>query len=136
MLKSIQIFFVSCFTICLTACGNNQAAPESISDSPTATGEALFRQNGCHACHAVVAGVDTPNVGPNLAGLGIQAAQHLANPAYTGQADSVEAYLQESILLPEIYLVEGFQPIMPNTYSAVLTDEQVEALVAYMVSLK
>ena len=116
----------------LTACGDNsQAALEA---TPATRGEALFLQGGCQACHAVQPGVEVPNIGPNLAGATALSAQRLADPAYTGPAETVTGYLRESILQPEVYVTPGFEPIMP-AYAAVISDEDLTEMVKYLESL-
>jgi cytochrome c oxidase subunit 2 len=45
-----------------------------------------------------------------------------------------DAYLRDSILLPQKQLVDGYLPIMP-TYSNLLDEEAVQRLVAYLRSL-
>jgi cytochrome c oxidase subunit 2 len=46
-----------------------------------------------------------------------------------------ENYLRESILNPQASIVAGYQPVMP-TYQGLLNDKQVDALIAYIKSLK
>ena len=46
-----------------------------------------------------------------------------------------ENYVRESILNPQTKVVLGFQPVMP-TYQGVITDRQIDALIAYLKSLK
>ena len=45
-----------------------------------------------------------------------------------------ENYLRESILQPAAKIVNGFKPIMP-TFQGQISDEQLNALVAYVKSL-
>jgi len=59
-----------------------------------------------------------------------------ADPDYTGNAATVEAYIRESILEPEAYTVEGYSPLMPKTYAASLDEEELAALVDYLLTLK
>ena len=132
MLKPTLFLLKICLMCGLTACaGNSQAALET---TPATRGEALFVQGGCQACHAFQPGVDVPNIGPNLAGAAALGAQGLADPAYTGQAETVTDYLRESILKPEVYVTPGFEPIMP-AYAAVISDEDLAELVKYLEAL-
>jgi mono/diheme cytochrome c family protein len=100
------------------------------------TGEALATSKGCVACH-----VAAP-VGPAWAatadqpGIGTRAAERLQDPAYTGEAETPEQYLLESIVNPHIYLVPPFTAVMPPTYGDTLTAQEVADLIAYMGSLK
>ena len=91
-------------------------------------GEQLVLMNGCNACHSMQEGV--VQVGPswyNLAG-------H-AETRVPGQ--SAEAYLYNSIIHPNDYLVEGFQPnLMPQIYEMTLSQEQLADIIAYMLTLR
>jgi hypothetical protein len=50
---------------------------------------------------------------------------------------SGEEYLRQAVTEPGAYVVEGFAAgIMPATYGSQLTAQQVDDLVAYMLSLK
>ena len=46
-----------------------------------------------------------------------------------------ENYIRESILDPRAKVVNGFDPVMP-TYQGILKDKQIDALIAYIKSLK
>ncbi|MNJ67271.1 hypothetical protein D3C77_634300 [compost metagenome] len=80
--------------------------------------------------------------GPTLAGLASRAEQTMASADYKGSADSVEAYIRESIVSPSTYLHPGDMysaggtSFMPNTYAQSLTDEQLDQLVAYLATFK
>ncbi|MEW5959892.1 MAG: cytochrome c [Chloroflexota bacterium] len=108
------------FSLLLAACGGGAA------DDPAAAGEKLFAevvigtQAGCITCHSLEP--DTVIVGPSMAGIG-------------SRAD--EAYIRESILDPNAVLVEGFPAdTMPPVWADELSDEQVDQLVAYLLTLK
>jgi cytochrome c oxidase subunit 2 len=90
-------------------------------------GQNLSVVKGCAACHAVD---DTPKVGPSWAGLyGSQV--ELGDSRFV-TAD--EAYLIESIKDSNAKIVSGFSKgSMPL---AVLTEDEVNALVAYIKSVK
>ena len=45
-----------------------------------------------------------------------------------------ENYVRESILNPTAKIVNGFKPVMP-TFQGIVSDEQLNALVAYVKSL-
>src|ERR1700756_3644434 len=90
------------------------------------TGEKLFSELGCVTCHRT----DTQGRGPNL--VGIFNKPVLLEDGRTVIAD--ENYVRESILVPTAKIVNGFKPIMP-TFQGQVTDEQLNALVAYVKSL-
>lgn len=114
----------------------------AVSDAPVAQGQALFRNNppGCASCHSTVEGVNL--AGPSLAGIATQAERVLAGGDYKGKATTAEEFIRESILEPSAYLVPGAmysaagRSFMPDNYSDMLTPEQVEQLVAYLLSLR
>ena len=114
----------------MTACGGGDTG----ADTSASTGDELFQQTtigtlaGCKTCHSLEPEVVI--IGPSLAGIGTLAASRV-----TGL--SAEDYLRQSILDPNAYLVEGYpKSVMPNTYQKQLSEEQVEALVDYMLGLK
>ena len=97
-------------------------------------GEALFNQqtigstSGCSLCHSTEP--DGVRVGPSLAGIANRAGERV-------EGQSSEEYLRTSILEPDAYVVEGFtKGVMYQQYQQVLTDQQVEDLLAYMLTLK
>jgi cytochrome c oxidase subunit II len=89
-------------------------------------GEAIFRARGCSGCHAEASKVHAPK----LRGLYGQAVQ-LAD-GRTVTAD--DAYLRDSMLLPNRDITAGFEPIMPS-YKGILTDGEIVSLTAYIRSL-
>ncbi|MCB0194311.1 MAG: c-type cytochrome [Anaerolineae bacterium] len=93
--------------------------------------EAVFAASGCVACHAVVEDAP-PGVGPNVHGVVGRAEEAIASADYTGEAETVEEYLRESILNPRIFIEPDYDPLMPTTYGDTLTDEQIDQLVTYM----
>lgn len=110
--------------------------------NPIAIGENLFRtvQPSCVACHSIQHGVQM--AGPSLAGVAEHAKAQMADPAYKGQAKDVESFLRESITKPSAFLVPGPQfsadgvSFMPDTYGKDLTPEQIDQIVAYLMSLR
>jgi len=92
----------------------------------SATGEKIFAELGCSTCHRA----DTQGRGPNLHGVFGKPVQ--LEDGRTITAD--ENYLRECILDPGAKRVKGFQPIMP-TFQGLVTEEQVNALVAYIKSI-
>jgi nitric oxide reductase subunit C len=118
------------------------AAPQAASDDPIAVGQALFGQAppGCFACHSTSPGVNL--VGPSLAGIAATAAERVKSPDYQGKATDAAGYLHESILEPNAFLVPGAtfsssgQSMMPPGFGQSLAPAQVDALVAYLMTLK
>ncbi|MCS6882813.1 MAG: cytochrome c [Oscillochloridaceae bacterium] len=82
----------------------------------------------CASCHHVEPGSGTL-VGPSLSGVAARAATR--DPNLTAAQ-----YLRVSITHPNNYIVEGFTAgAMPSAFKDALTPEQIEDLVAYMLSL-
>lgn len=119
--------------------GAGAAVAAAPSDDP---GRKTFQEAGCAACHSLDAGVEL--VGPSLAGVATRAEERLRDPDYGGEAQSVEAYLRESIVDPSAYISppkprhatpEGFS-YMPSVYSATLSPQAADELVAYLLTLR
>ena len=90
------------------------------------TGQGLFMSLGCATCHRF----DTQGRGPNLTG--VFGKPVLLEDGRTVTAD--ENYVRESILQPAAKVVSGFKPVMP-TFQGLVSEEQLNALVAYVKSL-
>jgi mono/diheme cytochrome c family protein len=118
------------FLLLFVACGGgaDDDAPEEAvpSDPVAAEGQKVFKQN-CASCHAITA--DTIIVGPSLAGITGQAATRV-------EGQSAEEYIQLSILRPDEYIVEGFSDLMPSNFGTTLSGEQLDALLAYLMTLE
>jgi cytochrome c oxidase subunit 2 len=92
----------------------------------SATGEKVFAELGCGTCHRS----DAQGRGPNLQALFGKSVQ--LEDGRTVTAD--ENYVRESILDPGAKIVKGYRPVMP-TFQGLLSEEQLNALVAYVKSL-
>ncbi len=92
----------------------------------SATGEKIFAELGCVTCHRS----DTQGRGPSLQG--VFGRPVLLQDGRTLTAD--ENYIRESILDPGAKVVNGFKPVMP-TFQGLVSEEQLNALVAYVKSL-
>lgn len=116
--------------------------PVDKDDDDRAKGENLFRtaSPACTACHSTQPGVTM--AGPSLAGIGAQAEKIISGPDYTGQAKDAAGYIRESITHPSAYVVPGAMfsangtSFMPEGYASSLTDEQLQQITAYLLSLK
>ncbi len=93
-------------------------------------GRVLY-QNFCAACHSLD---DTKLVGPTFRGL-MNSKVKVRDPA-TGKTSEVKAtaeYLRQSILEPNALLVEGYPENLMPPIGAILTPEQIDMLVNYLV---
>lgn len=117
-------------------------SPAGAAADPIAQGEALFRAApaACFTCHSTTPG--TNMAGPSLAGVASRAAQLPGSAAYAGSAVDAAGYFRESILQPSAHLVPGAlysadgRSFMPDNYERTLTAEQVDQLVAYLMTLR
>ena len=104
--------------------GANVSADELMS-----SGETLFTgAGGCLACHGL--GTRAPNLLIDHAGtgtIGVRCANRVPG-------EECKAYLYSSMVNPNAYLVEGFEPIMPDMRRS-LSNAQIWALVAYLQSV-
>ncbi len=132
----------------LAACAGGGGGEQAPAEQPGAAvtgdpkrGETLFKQStigaapGCAACHSLEPG--RVLVGPSLAGVATRAEQIIQSDDYTGKATTVEEYLRESIVDPDVYAPPGFSPgsMYPN-YGKDLTEQQIADLVAFLKTLK
>jgi cytochrome c oxidase subunit 2 len=102
----------------------SSGAPES----PDDLGRRLFTQYGCNACHTLSDAGAAGVVGPSLDGIGAAAASIVPGM-------DARAYLEQSILDPGAYVVEGFPSgVMPPDFGERLSDEELNALVEYLLS--
>ena len=116
--------------------------PTAASTDPVALGQALFRQTppGCFACHSTTVGVNL--VGPSLAGIGTTAAQRIADPNYRGEARDAVGYIRESIVNPNAFVLTGptysagGRSLMPTGFDVSLTPQQIDELVAYLMTIR
>lgn len=112
----------------LAACGSTpDPTPPPPTLSPLAQqGKQVFSRV-CGACHSTTP--DTIIVGPSLAGIASRAGNRVeGQDAYT--------YLLTSVMQPDAYMVEGFENLMPNNLSKQLTGEELDAVIAYLQTLK
>lgn len=124
-----------------TAAIGTAPAPAASND-PVALGQTLFRKTppGCFACHSTAVGVNL--VGPTLAGIATTAEQRIKDPSYRGKATDAAGYIHESIVEPNAFVLQGptystgGRSLMPTGFDVALTAQQVDELVAYLMTLK
>ena len=133
MRYTVRMLGILLLAMFLVACGATApAAPPTFAfaaGSLEAQGSALFAGKGrCATCHSLSA--DTVIVGPSLAGIATHAESRV-------EGLSASEYLEESIVRPDAYRPSGFEDEQMDTSLAKqLTVEEVEALVAFLMTLK
>jgi cytochrome c oxidase subunit 2 len=95
-------------------------------ESPEEAGSKVFQASGCSSCHLA----DGTGLGPSL--LGVYGRPVKLTTGETVTAD--DAYVRESILVPNAKIVFGYKSIMPS-FRGQLTEEQLNNLIAYIRSL-
>ena len=92
--------------------------------TPAERGERIYTQQGCFACHSLDGSTMT---GPSFQGLA--GSTRTFTDGTTAEAD--DNYLRAAIVNPAAEIVEGYQALMPGTYSG-LPAEDIDALVAFI----
>jgi mono/diheme cytochrome c family protein len=80
-------------------------------------GASTFDSSGCSGCHST--GSDD-RLGPGLAGI---------------SARQNDDYIRESIINPGAFVVEGFSPVMTETFGDTLSSDELNDLIAYLKTL-
>jgi mono/diheme cytochrome c family protein len=94
--------------------------------SGAAAGKALFLSNGCGGCHTYAPAGSNGKVGPDL--------DHLPADAAKAHRGSIEAYIRESVLDPNAYVVPGFPKNVMPSFQGKLTTAQVNQLVDFLTT--
>lgn len=96
--------------------------------TPEGKGAALFERKGCVACHSTDG---SAKVGPSLL-------HDFGSTVTLADGSTVamdEAYIRESLRTPRAKARPGFPDVMPS-FDGVLSDGEIDALVAYVASLR
>ncbi len=140
--KTLLVLLLSLALLALAACGggggeaDTPAEGEAEAIGNAENGEALFAQAtigannapGCITCHSLEP--DVVIVGPSQAGLATRAETRVAGM-------SAADYIHQSIVEPNAYIVEGFaEGLMYQNYGTDLTEDQINDLVAYTLTLE
>lgn len=119
----------------LVACGSGssaQVAGDPVNGQKIFSGEIAIADGNvpnCAGCHAVIPN-EPASIGTNLSNIGNRAATTVPDQ------DAV-TYLRTSIVNGDAYLAGGFQEgIHYRGYGEALTEQQINDLIAYMLTLK
>ena len=122
----------------LAACGDgdaNTTAPASTVGDPE-RGRQIWDDGGgvisggCQACHSLDGSEKTvgPQIAPTWQGISGRAGDRVPGL-------SAEEYLRESIVDPAAYTVDGhFADAMPKGYKILLSEEDIDGLVAFLLT--
>ena len=126
-MKNIFPTLILLVVLSATACSVGAPVPPTPTPDPLVVqGQQVFNAR-CATCHALVP--DTIIIGPSLSGVATRAETRV-------DGQTAEEYLQLSVLRPGDYVVEGFTNIMITNFSKELTNEDMNALMAFLMSLK
>ena len=123
-------------TVTLAACGGEPTVdPLEIGDPERGreiheTGLGLIGRDsgrGCSACHSLDGSVSTFEPSPSFQGISERAGDRVPG------LSAVE-YLRQSIVDPSAYVVEGFMDAMPKSFRILLSEEDIDDLVAFMLT--
>ncbi|MCS7249222.1 MAG: cytochrome c [Anaerolineales bacterium] len=137
-MKPRLITLVLCLMVVpgLFSCSSPVSTQDRTQSDLVQRGKAIFEMTmigeskapGCVVCHSLEPGKNL--VGPSLAGIATYA--QTAMPGV-----SAEAFLRQAILEPDKHLMEGYPAgVMYSNYGKDLSQEEIEALVAFMLTLK
>ena len=127
---NLSTLVVATAAMALAACGGG-APIDPLDVGDPARGQEFFETGAdvlgtpCEACHSLD-GVDGEH-GPSLQGISERAGERVQ------RMDAVE-YLRQSLLEPGAYLVEGYEDEMEPFYELLLTEEDINDIVAYLLT--
>ena len=111
-------------TAALASCGSEPRATE-----PVARGRQVYGELSCASCHEPGFGNLFRPVGPQLG--------HIGTVAETRRAGVSGAdYIRQSVTDPGAYVVPGYPDSMPRGLGDRLSKEDLDDLVAYLLSLR
>ncbi len=128
------VTFVIVGVVCLMGCADT-AQPGDAEHGKQLYNTTVKAERGelqpCSKCHPVGTGEKpATGIGMNLGDIGSRAGATVPN-------QSAKDYLRTSIVDPDAHLAGGFQDgLMSREYKKLLTPQQIEDLVAYMLTLK
>ena len=106
--------------------GQDQGALAQAGLEGATSGSQIFVAAGCGSCHAFSEAGTNGTIGPSLDELAQAAGQR-------EPGTSAEEYVEQSILDPEAFTVEGFQSGVMPSFEGRLSERQVQTLVDYLL---
>jgi mono/diheme cytochrome c family protein len=90
------------------------------------SGRQIFVAAGCGSCHELAKAGTNGTTGPSLDDLASAAGQR-------EPGTSPEEYVEESLVDPDAFVVEGFQPGVMPSFEGRLSERQIQSLVDYLL---
>jgi len=112
----------------IAGCDKSNESDSFAEDSPESKGLDLFHRMACNACHSVDGSL---KLGPTIKNQYGKEIRHTNGTVMIINDD----YILESLIDPLKHIVDGYTPIMPS-YKPVLSDEDVENIIAYIKALR
>ena len=135
-MKVQQIILLITVMVCMSACSTLlnfvQMPNQTVNQELIAEGIVIYRQNYCGSCHTLTIANTRGTFAPNHDDIAL-AEDYLALSSYTGNADTLEDYIRESIIDPSIFFTPGYEASshhMPAFQH--LADDDINAMV-YML---
>ena len=112
----------------IIACQNENDTLDFTPGSPEQKGMDIFNRMACNACHSMDG---TLKLGPTIK------KQYGKEIRHTDGSIMIidDEYIRESIIDPLKYIAERYTPIMPS-YKPILSDEEINWIIAYIKALK
>lgn len=108
--------------------GGTTIPPVEVDPDSAARGAVIAESEGCLVCHSIDGQSGT---GPTFKGLAGS-----NRPLTTGEfVRADDAYLRTAIVDPSAQIVDGFADVMPATFGEMLTDQDIDDLIAFIRSL-
>jgi cytochrome c oxidase subunit 2 len=102
---------------------------EAVAAGGPVAGQAYVQKYGCRGCHSIDGSI---LVGPTW--LGLYESEVELSDGSVVMADA--AYIEQSILQPQSQVVKGFSPMTFNAQAVGMTDEEIQAIIEYIATLK
>lgn len=114
-----------CLTILLlSACSDNAEPTPASGDPQVSEGHEVFRKN-CAICHSLIP--EKVITGPSLSGVATRAGKRV-------EGFEARDYIYQSITDPDAYVVDGFQNLMPPNFLDKLEPEEINAVIAFLLT--
>ena len=124
-LLRIRLLIPFLYLLLLAGCA---AAPDPTVDlSPELARGYRVYQIHCSSCHSLHP--DEVITGPSLHGIASRAATRI-------EGQDAQTYITTSILNPRAFTTPGYSQLMPVTFGSTISEEDLDLLIAYLLTLK